>query len=133
MACVIGLKGKRDTHQALINAGTVKYCGRQCTLGGWVLEGSIWANPFRVGRDVPDATMAVKAYYEWFTGVRPKPVDAPYYIPDVEVLIGKIHELRGLPLACWCRVKGNEPCHCDVPLWYANGILSDVLRQILTQ
>ncbi len=76
-----------------------------------------WANPFRVGRPVPDpayggglvetAEMAVLLYRLWL-------LDQPAaYLTAIRT------ELAGRNLACWC--PPGQPCHADVLLTLANG------------
>lgn len=72
------------------------YIGRECTLGGWNLPRSKWANPFRIspGKSID----TVLALYE--THVRSN-----------KELIDSLDELRGKRLGCWC--KPNK-CHGDI-------------------
>jgi hypothetical protein len=42
-------------------------------------------------------------------------------LPALNGMQGRIHELRGKDLACWCRLE--QPCHADVLLELANAPL----------
>lgn len=60
------------------------------------LPGSIWANPFRIGRD----------------GTRDEVIEKyRKYILDKPELLGQLESLRGKTLACWC---SPQKCHGDV-------------------
>jgi len=78
------------------------YIGRASPRAG--LPASPWANPYRIG---PDGTRdQVIAAYE-------------RHIRQSPALLARLPELRGRPLACWCR-RSDEPrtpqnaCHGDV-------------------
>lgn len=69
------------------------YIGRACYRGGWSLPQSIWYNPYSVkqyGRD-----KAVDLYEA--------------YIRNNSVLLGRLEELKGKRLGCWC--EPGERCH----------------------
>ena len=71
------------------------YIGRSCTMGGWNLKESKWANPFSVkeyGRD-----KALKLYEE--------------HIRNTPKLWNQLEELDGKILGCWCK---PDPCHGDI-------------------
>lgn len=72
------------------------YIGRRCTLGGWDLPESKWANPFTI-KECGSAEEACRRYED--------------YLRHSD-LIGEIEELRGKVLGCWC--KGRNVCHGDV-------------------
>lgn len=65
-------------------------------------RGSIWGNPFRVGRDGTREQVII-AYERWLLRQ-----------PD---LLARLPELRGKTLGCWC---APQPCHADVLLRLAN-------------
>jgi hypothetical protein len=69
------------------------YIGR--TWGGW--RRSVWANPFRVGRDGTRAE-CVEKYRAW---IQKRPA-----------LLARVGELRGKRLGCWC--VGRGACHGHV-------------------
>ncbi len=86
-----------------------------------------WGNPYRVGstvhrgppfsgRDemVRDAAHACRLFRRWLMNLR----DAEHHIAP----------LRGKNLACWC--KPGEPCHADVLLELANGVLNSRTGEI---
>jgi hypothetical protein len=72
----------------------VVYVGRAVPRLG--LTGSPFANPFKIGPDGGRSDV-IQRYRSWILGR-----------PD---LLGRLHELRGRPLACWC---APEACHADV-------------------
>jgi hypothetical protein len=72
------------------------YIGRRCTLGGWSLPASKWANPFTVA-ECGTAAKAARRYREWIT--------------TQPALMAALPELRGKQLGCWCK---PGPCHGDV-------------------
>lgn len=72
------------------------YIGRQCTMGGWNLQRSKWANPFSV-KECGSAEVAVVRYREWI-----------FKQPQ---LLQQLSELRGKVLGCWCKPGA---CHGDV-------------------
>ncbi len=60
------------------------------------LKASVWANPFKIGRD----------------GTRDEVIDQyRAYLQTRPDLLGRLEELRGKRLACWC---APEPCHGNV-------------------
>ena len=88
---------QRKNGQIITNCDV--YIGRSCYYGGWKLPASIWQNPYSVttyGRDE-----ALRLYRE--------------YIIKRKDLLGRLEELRGKTLGCWClgREKG-EPCHGEI-------------------
>ena len=72
------------------------YIGRPCNMGGWKLPGSIWANPYKVGKDGTIEEVLNK--YET-------------YVRSRSDLMEKIKELEGKSLGCWCH---PNPCHGDI-------------------
>jgi len=87
---VVNLKGHRDDpHYA-----DVVYVGRAMHRGGWRLEGSVLASPFRPG---PDATRdeVVAKYRDYLLGR-----------PD---LLALLPDLRGRRLGCWCVRSAATP------------------------
>ena len=66
---------------------------------GRVLPGypqSIWANPFRIGRDGTRSEVLVR--YRAYLAGRPE-------------LLAQLDQLRGLRLGCWCKPSA---CHGDI-------------------
>lgn len=61
---------------------------------------SIWANPFKIGRD-GSAEQVVAKYREYITE----------RLAEEEDLRRELELLRGKVLGCWCK---PEPCHGDV-------------------
>ena len=87
--------------------------GRHNNLIGWAdAAGSYmridrrteWGNPFEMPADGDRDT--VIANYE------------KHYVPHKPSLTGKVHELQGKALGCWC---APEPCHGDVLAAWADG------------
>ena len=72
------------------------YIGRAVKKGGWNLDSSIWANPFKRERGLPPGS-TLPAY--------------EHYVRSNPVLMHKIPLLVGKTLGCWCK---PEPCHGDV-------------------
>ena len=73
---------------------------------------TVWGNPFRVAPGFP-ARLAVRAFRTWLAD------DATDLCPSRrKVILGRLPELKGRDLACWC--AEGEPCHADVLLELAN-------------
>ena len=81
------------------------YIGRASPRKG--LKASVWANPFKIGRDGTRAEVIAK--YRAYLQTRPD-------------LLAHLAELRGKRLACWC---APEPCHGDVRAELAIGLEPD--------
>lgn len=79
-----------------------------------------FGNPFVVGRD-GDRVECVRLFGLMLAGYLA--VVATPSIADQraarETILGRLDELRGKNLACWCRTDG-KPCHADVLLELAN-------------
>lgn len=94
---------------------------------GWRLpEGAVcvdrstpWGNPFVVGRD-GTAAECVELYRAMLSGLICVTTHAT--VPEQRAarqhVLEHLPELRGRPLACWCRRW--LPCHADVLLEIAN-------------
>jgi hypothetical protein len=89
---VVNLKGHRDDP----DYDDVVYVGRPMHRGGWHLEGSPLANPFRPGPDGSREEI-VEKYRDWLLARSEL----------LELLPG----LRGRRLGCWCLPL---PCHAQV-------------------
>lgn len=76
------------------NAKTDVYIGRASPRKS--LEHSIWANPFRIGRD-GDREEVIEKYRNW--------------IVDQPGLLAQLSDLKGKRLACWCY---PDACHGQV-------------------
>uniref|UniRef100_A0A1X7T7B2 DUF4326 domain-containing protein n=1 Tax=Amphimedon queenslandica TaxID=400682 RepID=A0A1X7T7B2_AMPQE len=72
------------------------YIGRAVHRGGWNLEASKWANPFKIKPGLPVGSV-LSAYEQH---VRSNPT-----------LMRGIPSLAGKTLGCWCK---PNPCHGDV-------------------
>ena len=72
------------------------YIGRHCSMGGWTLPGSKWANPFSI-KQYGTRDEVCRLYEQ--------------YIRNNTNLYNSLHELSGLRLGCWCK---PELCHGDV-------------------
>ncbi|MFF3247597.1 DUF4326 domain-containing protein [Streptomyces sp. NPDC002870] len=89
---VVNLKGHRDDPEY----ADVVYVGRAMHRGGWHLEASPLASPFRPG---PDGTREeVVEKYRAYLLARPD-------------LLAHLPSLRGRRLGCWCV---PERCHAEV-------------------
>ncbi|MFE7133494.1 DUF4326 domain-containing protein [Streptomyces sp. NPDC057638] len=89
---VVNLKGHRDDPAY----ADVVYVGRPMHRGGWHLDGSPLACPYRPG---PDGTREeVVEQYRAYLLARPE-------------LLRLLPELRGHRLGCWC---APLPCHAEV-------------------
>ncbi len=72
------------------------YIGRAVKRGGWNLDASIWANPFKRKQGLPPGS-TLHAYEQ--------------YVRSNPVLMHAIPSLAGKTLGCWCK---PDPCHGDV-------------------
>jgi hypothetical protein len=96
----------------IVNADV--YIGRKLTMGGWNLQESIWHNPF-----------TIKEY-----GLEECLKKYEKYIRGNNVLMNKIvHDLDGKTLGCFCKKKGNEPCHGDILIKIINEIKNESSSQ----
>ncbi|MFF7242239.1 DUF4326 domain-containing protein [Streptomyces collinus] len=89
---VVNLKGHRDDP----NYADVVYVGRAMVRGGWKLQQSPLASPFKPGRD--GSREEVVAKYRAYLLSRPD-------------LLALLPGLRGRRLGCWCL---PEACHAQV-------------------
>ena len=134
-----GIKGRLvvrlQRHQGVVTQGCDVYIGRRCTLGGWDLPGSKWANPFKVGRpEIPDIPSAVLKYWRWIHGLEPSPPDTPDYIGRPADLRLCFHEIHNRVKGCWCKDRKDNPegyCHGDVLCFLADGYMSPALEKVL--
>jgi len=76
------------------------YIGRAVPRGGF--KASIWANPFKIGKDVTREECIAKYRAALLAN------------PD---LLSKLPELKGKVLGCWC---APEACHGDILSELAN-------------
>jgi len=96
---IINLKGKIHIYGP--NCEKVKeivYCGRQNYLGGWKLDKSIRANPFKVS-EYKTNEEACKKFEE--------------YLRSNKTLLEALPTLIGKKLACWCY---PNPCRTEIIL-----------------
>lgn len=89
---VVNMKGHRDDP----DYADVVYVGRAMRRGGWDLDASPLASPFRPGRDGTRAAVIDK--YRAHLLSRPD-------------LLELLPALRGRRLGCWCV---PQPCHAQV-------------------
>jgi hypothetical protein len=75
------------------------YIGRRMTMGGWNLQKSPFANPFKKNKNEPIG-ITIDKYRE--------------YLLSRDDLLELLPMLSGKSLGCWCKNKGHEPCHGDV-------------------
>ena len=83
------------------------YIGRAVPRRGY--QGSKWGNPYRFDAIHPNADDVLDDY-------------RAYVLDPDSGLLDALPELVGKRLACWCKKKGDEPCHGDV--------LVDLLREM---
>ncbi len=84
----------------VIVQGCDVYIGRRISMGGWDLPDTIWANPYKVGRD-GDLHRVIELYRN--------------YALTNQSLLSQLHTLSGKTLGCWCKgKKGREMCHGDI-------------------
>lgn len=96
------------------------YIGRAMKRGKHQFDRSRFANPFRV--EIGGRAWAIEMYRNWVLGG----------VPGVE-LLARLPELRGKPLACWCRHDGEpktdqNACHGDVLVELLDRYTDDELR-----
>lgn len=96
---IINLKGKIHVYGPKCDyVENVIYCGRKIYLGGWKLDQSIWANPFKVSEYKSNDVVCEK-YEEYLRGDKK--------------LLDELPNLIGKKLACWCYPNA---CHTEVIL-----------------
>jgi hypothetical protein len=96
---IVNLKGKiKEVGPSCEYDLDIVYCGRAIYMGGWKLQASIWANPFKVRNSESNEVVCEK--YE-------------NYLRSKDELLEKLPELIGKKLACWCFPKS---CHTEVLL-----------------
>jgi hypothetical protein len=103
---VVNLKGHRDDP----DYAAVVYVGRAMHRGGWHLDASPLACPYRPGRD--GSREQVVARYR------------DYLLAD-KALVRLARSLRGKRLGCWC---APLPCHADVIADVADGRAGRTVR-----
>ncbi|MGW4843119.1 DUF4326 domain-containing protein [Nocardia brasiliensis] len=89
---VVNLKGHRDDPEY----ADVIYVGRAMHRGGWHLDASPFASPYRPGVDGTRAEV-IEKYRAWLVEQ-----------PD---LMARLAELAGRRLGCWC---APLPCHAQI-------------------
>jgi uncharacterized protein DUF4326 len=89
---VVNLKGHRDDPEY----ADVVYVGRAMHRGGWHLDASPFASPYRPGVD-GSRGQVIEKYRAWL-------LEQPH-------LLARLPELRGRRLGCWC---SPLPCHAQV-------------------
>lgn len=90
-----------------IAQGCDVYIGRACTMGGWNLPASIFANPFVIGKNGSREQVLTK-YYN--------------YIINKPDLLALLPQLDGKVLGCWC--EANIVCHGDILIYLINQLKS---------
>ena len=78
------------------------YIGRRFTMGGWNLQESKWANPFKI-KDYGSAEAVVEKYRD--------------YLMKKPELLACLPDLKGKVLGCWCK---PGVCHGDILVELAN-------------
>ena len=97
----------------IVVQGCDVYVSRPQYQGGWKLEGSIWANPYKCKTE-EERVIAVNSYRVYILGEITK--NPNLWIP---ILKNIVSQNRSLTLGCWCKAdsKGNYKdvlCHADV-------------------
>lgn len=82
------------------------YIGRRNV--AWKMRESRYANPFKI-RDFQNPQDCLNAYREHIE----KQLNNPYQ-PVRDQYRYWFSQLKGQTLVCWCKNKGDEPCHGDV-------------------
>jgi hypothetical protein len=109
------LKGRRDEFGPRLEwAPDVVYVGRRCSMGGWRLAASPFANPFRV-QDLGGAQAAVQAYRR-------------HLLAHPELLALARRELKGKRLGCFCRAQSPQLCHAGFLAVLADAETRDLTR-----
>lgn len=92
----------------------------------------VFGNPFRVadcreagyrGTDTELSTRCVEAFRVWLGPGWRINWDGPESEAARAAILDALPRLRGKNLACWCRP--GEPCHADVLLELANGVVDE--------
>jgi|SRR5579885_1553734 len=102
---VVRLRRKKD---GTIVQGCDVYVGRRFTMGGWNLEESIWANPFK-SKDFTNIGDCLQQYEIY---IRQKIVANQAYFN--QVMFAMVSQGRSLTLGCFCKNKPTDSCHGDV-------------------
>ena len=69
----------------------------------WPKQDSKFANPFKITKDVSRQDV-IKSYCKWLME----------QIENGDITMDDLKQLQGKRLGCWCKEKGNEPCHGDI-------------------
>lgn len=113
---VVCLKRSKKTGRVIQDCDY--YIGREETRGGWKLQRSHFANPFRVPEDGDIAE--VKRKYE-------------AHVRANEGLMALIPTLAGQRLGCWCKQKATDPCHGDVIVKLYRELVSEKRKEQRTE
>lgn len=115
MTSQVCLKGKiHEFGPRLEWAPDIEYVGRRCTMGGWRLPGSPFANPFRV-QEAGGAQAAVELYRR-------------HLLAHPELLALARTELKGKRLGCFCRAASPQLCHAGFLAVLADADTRDLTR-----
>lgn len=102
------------------------YIGRAMPRQG--LKASKWANPHKIKSQHPgtDTERRVTAILSF---------EGDIWEGHKRYLLAELPELRGLPLACWCRHDGVAPtpdttCHGDILVGILNSFTDDELHAL---
>jgi hypothetical protein len=90
-----------------------EYIGRAAPRFG--LAGSKWANPFPVPKGYDRERDPDRILERYEARIRSKPE-----------LMAALHELDSKRLGCWCKLRGDEPCHGDVLVRLRNQQLAHI-------
>lgn len=79
--------------------------------------GSVLGNPYKAGDNgIIDVGHSVISYM--------------HYIQTIPNFAQEIDKIRGKVLGCWCKKEGHELCHGDALVFFADGTMSPILKQL---
>lgn len=105
---LVNIRGTRDVQPPIYSV----YIGRRMTMGGWDLQASIFANPFKAKDG--DISGMVNNYREWV-------LQQPH-------IMDRLKDLRDQTLGCWCY---PNQCHGDVLIdLYVEKVLGGIRYKI---
>lgn len=78
---------------------------------------SLWANEFKLNKELKDKEERKKDLNNVLLKYELKLKEK---LKTGKIKPSQLLELDGKNLGCWCKEKGNEPCHGDIILKYLN-------------
>lgn len=104
----------------IVVQGCDVYIGRRLTMGGWDLQESPWANPYK-SKEYGSAE-CIRLYDIYIRERLSKDVAM------AKELLKMVSAGRQITLGCWCKKKGTESCHGDVIVELCQRLI-DVLKK----